>query len=98
MFDLLRPYIMAVKLWAAMLLILAIAAYVAALHYTISDQRETIRFLEESVKSCNHDRSRLRAANRLQAENLGALDAYYRTRKCLNLHNGALADEELSFK
>lgn len=89
---------MVVKLWAAILLILAITAYVAALNYTISGQKETIRFLEESVKTCNSDRSKLRAANRLQAENLEVLDAYYRTRKCLNLHNGMLTDEEMGLQ
>ncbi|MDQ7784859.1 MAG: hypothetical protein RDU20_18395 [Desulfomonilaceae bacterium] len=98
MFAFLRPYITIVKLWALIVSILAVFAYVAALKYMISHQRETIRFLEESVASCDRDRSKLRAAYRLQSHNLGALDAYYRSRKCLNLHDGSLSDREMSLK
>ncbi len=98
MFALLRPYFTIVKLWVIIACMLVVSAYVTALHYTISEQREAIRFLQESVTCCDRDRSKLRAAYRVQADNLGALDAYYRTRKCLNLHNGLLTDQEMSLK
>jgi aspartyl/asparaginyl-tRNA synthetase len=98
MFELLRPYFMIAKLSGFILLLITVVGYVALLKYQLSDQQETIDFLRETVKTCDQDRSKLRAVTRVQARNLDVLDAYYTNRKCLNLHDGALTEDELDLK
>lgn len=98
MFELLRPYLALVRLWVLIIAMMFISGYVLYLKYHISDQHAEILFLRQKVTTCHEDLSRLRRANEALAQNLDALHTYYHSRKCLNLHDGALTDEEMELK
>lgn len=98
MFDLIRPYITIVKLYGVIVVILALAAYIGLLHYRISSAQEENRFLQSSITKCSSDRSRLRSVVEVQSRNMDELDQYYRNRKCLELKDGELSDEEMQLQ
>lgn len=95
MFDLLRPYVTLIRLWCLIVAAVLVSGYIGYLHYRIQEAEKDIHFLKDTVRVCDEDRSRLRETNRIQAENLNAIDRYYRSRSCLNLRDGELTPEEL---
>jgi hypothetical protein len=72
--------------------------YIGYLHHQIDRSEKEVDFLKHTVRVCDQDRSALRAATRAQVENLKALDKYYTERKCLDLRQGALTEEELQLR
>jgi len=95
MYDLIRPYVMIVKLWGLIAVLVTVGGYIALLHYRIAERDETIRFQQATVRTCDLDRTRLRTMNQIHVENLNKLDNYYRERGCLELRDGALTDDEM---
>lgn len=98
MLDLLKPYITIVRLWAGMIVLVSAGGYVTYLNHRTHQLERELSFMKQTVETCTRERSRLRTVAQVQAQNITALTRYYRSRKCLDLRPGELANEELSLK
>lgn len=98
MFDLFRPYVTIVRLWMLIVAIVAAAGYAAYLHNRIRETEQELAFAKEAVEICSRDRSKLRTITQVQAHNITALTRYYSTRKCLDMKDGELTDDEMSLE
>lgn len=98
MFDLLRPYITIVRLWIGMIVLISAGGYIAYLNHRTHELERELSFMKQTVGICTRERSRLRTVAQVQAQNITALTRYYRSRKCLDVRPGELANEELSLQ
>jgi len=98
MFDLFRPYVTIVRLWILIVAIVAAGGYVAHLHTRIRELEQELVFTKEAVEVCSRDRSKLRTITQVQAHNITAISQYYSSRKCFELRDGELSDEEMSLE
>jgi predicted Holliday junction resolvase-like endonuclease len=98
MFDLLRPYVTIVRLWILIVVLTVAVGYVAYLHNRIREFEQELAFMKQAVEMCSRERSRLRSIAQVQEHNITALTRYYSARKCLELKDGELSDEEMSLE
>lgn len=94
----LGPFFSAVKAWILLLAVVIVGSYIGYLHWQLSTARSELGRLEIVITECQITARELTVQNEIQADSLERLKAYYRNKRCLDLRDGELSDEELQLR
>lgn len=94
----LGPFVSAVKAWILLLAIVIVGSYIGYLHWQLSWSQSELDRLQVVATECQLTAHELTVQNEIQADSLERLKAYYRDKKCLDLRDGELSDEELKLQ
>jgi hypothetical protein len=94
----LGPVISAAKAWILLIVIVTVGGYVGYLNWQISSVRSEAERLKIVAVECQITAQELSVQNAIQADSLERIQAYYRNKKCLDLRDGQLSDEELKLR